>query len=337
MLSLFNRKAKPGVSQAARVPSAAEPPPADNFVRDPDALRLRDELADGRWEDAHEFLESVRDWRLRNFYVNALARVPGRPEWIDEWIAARPNSSVPLLFCGWHRVNWAWEARGSGRAKTVQQDAWPVFQSRLVAADRDLVKAAALDKEDPTPLARSIWVAMGLSLGQPEVRRRFAAADAREQQNQAACYAMIQATARKWGGSHEAMFEFARMVAREAPDGSSGHKMIALAHVERWLDLPREERPAYFRDDAVGREIRAAADRSIRSAAYPSDSPTWADRNAFAFCFNLMHDWDAALAQIKLIGPRITPGPWNYQGKPGTAYVNARERARAGIAAASRR
>jgi hypothetical protein len=100
---VFNRKVKPAVSQAAQVPSVAEPPPADNFVGDPDALRLRDELAAGRWQDAHEFLESVRDWRLRNFYVSALASVPGRPEWIDEWVAGArgvASAMIPAVSSG---------------------------------------------------------------------------------------------------------------------------------------------------------------------------------------------------------------------------------------------
>lgn len=338
-MSLFARKKAAPARAAARTPartpapaaSPAEPPPppADYYVGDPLALRLRDALAVGAWQDAQDFLESVRTWRQRSHYVTVLANIKGRPDWIDQWVAARPDSSIPVLFSGVHRKNWAWEARGGGRASTVKEDSWPVFQTRLVQADRELARAAALDPGDPTPIASSLWVAMGLSLGQAEIRRRFAAADQREHVNNAACVAMIQATARKWGGSHDAMFEFARWAGRESPEGTPGHKLIALAHIERWLDAPTEERVKYFLEPRVQAEVRAAADRSVRSPLYPSDATAWQERNVFAFCFSLMHDYSAALGQMDLIGSRITPSPWQYQNgkQPGKAYLAARQRA----------
>ena len=329
-MSFFARKkAKPAATSGKQPTSAAEPPgpPADNFVGDPEALRLRDVLAAGRWREAHDFLDSVKDPRMRNFYLTTLTNMTGWPGWIDEWVAARPDSPVPMLFAGWRKVNWAWEARGGGRAKTVKEDAWPLFHGRLVQADRELAQAAALDPADPVPVARSIWVAMGLSLGQAEVRRRFQAAEQREHLNHSACYAMIQATAKKWGGSHDAMFEFARWVARESPEGSPGHRVIALAHIEGWLDASTADRPRYFSDPGVQAEIRQAAHWSILSPHYPADAATWADRNAFAFCFNRMGDHQAALAQFELIGTRITPAPWHFLNvkEPGKGYMAARQ------------
>jgi hypothetical protein len=333
-MSLFARKkAKPAPGALA---SAGAVPPVDNLVGDPVALRLRDALKEGRWQETHDFLESTRDPRLRSFYVNALADVPGWPGWINEWVAQRPTSSVPQLFAGWQRINWAWQARGGGVASTVKQDAWPMFQTRLVQADKDLAKAAALDETDPTPVARSIWIAMGLSLGQAEVRRRFAATEQREHLNQGACHAMVQATAEKWGGSHEAMFEFARWVSREAAEGSPVHKFVALAHLEVCLDLPAGEDAAYILRPDVQAEIRAAAARSIWSDRYPADPATWQDRNQFALCFSLMGDHKAVLDQMNLIGTRITPAPWVYanSAQPGKAYMAAMSRARAAVASA---
>ena len=139
---------------------------------------------------------------------------------------------------------------------------------------------------------------------------------------------MIQATARKWGGSHEGMFEFARSVSAQAPDGHSGHKLVALAHIERWLDAPKDQRTAYFHDEAVQAEIRAAADRSVRSTLYVGGVVDPVD-NPFAMCFYLMRDYDAQLEQMRLIGPHITAAPWHYQG---TAGAGLRARPAAGVA-----
>lgn len=317
-MPLFGRKDKPQAPPYVRK--------TDIFVGDPDALRLHAALSTGRWQETHDFLEGVRDWRLREFYVNVLAAVKGRPGWIDEWVAARPDSAIPLLFSGWQRINWAWEARGTTWAIAVKDEAWPVYQARLVDADRELAKAAAIDESDPTPVARSIWVAMGLELGQAEIRRRFEEASGREHLNQAACYTMIQASSRKWGGSHEAMFEFARWVSAQAPDGSPCHTTVALAHLERWLDLPRQQQAGYFTGGRTTPEVRRAAERSIHSAAYPGGPPSWADRNTFAFCFWLGKDYTAVIDQMRLIGRRLTPGPWYYQGDPIIAYDRARRR-----------
>jgi hypothetical protein len=44
---------------------------------------------------------------------------------------------------------------------------------------------------------------------------------------------MIQALARKWSGSHDEMFEFARSESEQAPDGHSVHRIIALAQIAK--------------------------------------------------------------------------------------------------------
>jgi hypothetical protein len=297
---------------------------------DPVGQRFKAELAAGRWQEFHDFLDATRDWDSRAFYVYQLTQIAGRPGWLDEWRAARPDSPLPLLCSGAHRINWAWEARGSGRANTVGQDAWPLFHGRLVDADRDLSRAAAMDDTDPTPHVRGIWSALGLSLGQAELRRRFGEVVRRQRWSRDAHTSMIQALAAKWFGSNEEMFEFARSASAQAPEGHGVHKVIPLAHLEQWLNLPRESadgtdrQRAYFRDEKVGEEIRRAADRSIRSPRYAAGWYTPGDRNVFAMCFWLMQDYDAQLEQMRLIGPHIKPVPWQYQGDPGLAYERAR-------------
>jgi hypothetical protein len=159
----FFRK-KSALAQVAAKP--AEPSvPVPHLCGDQQALALEAQLGQGQWQEFHDFLASLTDWELRHFYVRELSRISGRPEWVDEWVSAKPGSSLPMLFRGAHGTHWAWEARGSGRAKYVQDDAWPLFHRRLVEADRDLAKAAALDDRDPAPHAISVTIARGLSLG----------------------------------------------------------------------------------------------------------------------------------------------------------------------------
>jgi hypothetical protein len=329
-MPLFRKLSKPApAAAAAEIPDL----PVDELMGDAAAHHFKAQLAEGRWQEFHDFLDGITDWDDRHFYLDRLASIEDRPEWIDEWIAARPASAIPVVFSGIHRVDWAWQARGGGRARTVERDAWPVFHGRLVEAERELARAAALDPADPTPYVRGMHVAMGLSLGQAEIRRRFGEVMRRHRWHQAAHAVMVQAIARKWAGSSEAMFEFARSVAAEAPEGSPVHKVIAIAHVEQWLDLPEtsadgtELMKVYFRREEVKAEVRAAAEHSIRSPRYQPGRLTPVDRNIFAMCFWLMHDYPAQLEQMRLIGRFNQSYPWAYQGKPGWAYERARVRA----------
>jgi hypothetical protein len=344
-VSLFRKAAKPTAPAPAATAAPAEQtgPPIDPLLGDPVAHRFLAELTQGRWQEFHDFLDGVRNWDDRNGYViNLCAGLDDRPEWIEQWKAARPGSSLPYLFSGTHLIKWAWQARGSGRAGSVAEDAWAVFYARLVDADRDLARAAGLDDADPTPYARSIPVAMGLGLGLDERRSRFEQAVRRHRWHTGAHVDMIQALARKWGGSHEAMFEFARTTtSAQAPDGHSVHRVVALAHLEGYIDLPKkaedrqQTRAVYFQRPDVRAEVFQAADRSIRSLAYEPSRSTPMDRNTFAMCFHMMHEYHAQLQQMNLIGAQVTASPWHYLGKPGKIWERARTIALAQIANAA--
>lgn len=331
-MSLFSRPRKAAPPTAAAQPQR-QGPPVEDLGGDAIAYHFRAELAAGRWQEFHDFLESSREWDSRAFYVARLSKISGRPGWLDEWSAARPASPLPVLFRGAHGIHWAWEVRGMRRANTVQSDAWPVFFARLTDADRDLAQAAGLDDVDPTPHALGIRVALGLSLPQAERGRRFNEAVRRHPWHREAHTLMIQALSLKWSGSHEAMFEFARWASAHAPEGHSVHKVIAMAHLERWLELAREpdggeeRQRAYFLGELVREEVYRAAYRSVRSASYATSLYAPADRNVFAMCFALMRDYGAQLEQMRLIGPLIQAIPWQYQGDPGLVYEQARARA----------
>src|SRR6202012_3643935 len=97
----------------------------------------------------------------------------------------------------------------------------------------------------------------------------FDEAHRRDPLNGAACVNMIHATARKWGGSNEAMLQFARWASGQAADGDSVHKVVALAHIEAWLDSAKgEAQQGYFRSQPVRQEVMDAARRSILSPNY---------------------------------------------------------------------
>jgi hypothetical protein len=122
---------------------------------------------------------------------------------------------------------------------------------------------------------------------------------------------MLQYLCRKWFGSHEEMFDFARAAAAAAPPGDPLGYLVAVAHVEQWLDLPDEEDLAYLQRPDVLAELHAAVDRTVRHPAFVR-RPGWpVIPNWYAFAFSCGHQWPAAAEQFDLIGD-LAYGPWGY-------------------------
>jgi hypothetical protein len=300
----------------------------DPALGHPTALRLREELARGEWQNAHSFLDGLRDWDERAFFVGALTEWPGRPPWIEEWYRSKGRTSgVAALVRGAHSLNWAWEARGGGSAATVSRESAATFLERLANAERDLEQAALQDAEDPTPWALRIATGMGRNVGEDVLGRRFEQALRRDLDSRAAYARRLVSLTAKWGGSDQAMFRFARDAAGKAALGSSLHILVAWAHLEKWLGHAASGEAgaafAYLRNEDVRREVLDARGKLF---AAPAISPIFEmnDRNILAFCLWRCGEKATAGQELGAIGARISRVPWAYLGTPERAFVQAR-------------
>ncbi len=303
---------------------------------DSQARHLREQLARGKWQEAHVTLEPMRDWDDRQFYVEVLTdAMPGRPKWTEEWVKAYPQSSLAWLMRGAQGVRWAWEARGGGKAESVEDASWKVFWERLQEAQRDLHHAAELDPHDPVPWTHLLIIGRGLETGIPDIGERLKQVQARKPWHHFALSQALQGYARKWGGSHELMFDLARQVAEGAPEGSSAHTLLAEAHVERWLYMSSWDNEAdaalgYFRTAPVIDEVKQAAARSIFSPSYERPRLAPFDYNIFTYCFFRMHDWEQARRAMQAMNGTLNRFPWAYAGDPVKTFAIASERIRKG-------
>ncbi|HWE62224.1 MAG TPA: hypothetical protein VHB98_10985 [Chloroflexota bacterium] len=207
----------------------------------------------------------------------------------------------------------------------MQQESWPLFFSRLDAADADLAVAADLMPDDPGPWVLMITTARGRQLGIPEVRRRFAEVERRYPHHPQACQQILQAVAAKWGGSHELMFEFARGVSARAPMGSAVHAVIPEAHYEFWA-AEKDDQKGYWQRPDVRSEILEASRRCFTNAS-PAPRTVLAG-NMFAFTYLLMGEATLLSEQFDQTGGIVTE-PWSLLPNPTSLIAKTRASATA--------
>ncbi len=311
-----------------REPAVAAPPPmpaVDPALGDPDAARLREATARGDWPVVRDVLARVTDPDDHAFYVDIASRVPGAEGWLSRVVAAEPESALALTLAGAQAVDWAWQGRSSAPARDVSQEQFEVFSHRLKLAEEYLSGAVRLDPASTSAWCALVTVARGQELGIAEARQRFDQVVIRHPGHVRAHAQLLQQLCGKWGGSPEAMHEFARDSMMKVPPGSRLGYLVAMAHLEHWLSLDGEERDGYITADAVRAQLHEAADRSVRHPAYRR-RPGWpVQHNTFAMAFSLAGEHRAAAEQFELIGDRVTDLPWLYLDRnPGAPFLARR-------------
>lgn len=303
---------------------------ADPCQGDPAAQKLSESISHRDWRAARDFLTAVVDADDRAFYVDICANVNGVQDWIEQWIAAEPNSALPLLVRGAHGVRWAWKARGAPTAGYTSQEQLGEFFRRLKMAESCLEAAIERDPADSTAWSYLVAAGRGRQVERAEAERRFAGAVAKQPWHLAAHMSMLQYLSKKWCGGHDEMFAFAREAAANSPAGSPLGVLVAEAHIEYWLDISSGEDAKYMSRPEVVAELNAAAERSVRHPDYHR-RPGWpAIHNTFAFAFVCAGDFRSAADQFDTIGDLVAEHPWrNFRndGDGVAAYQDLRERA----------
>ena len=300
-------------------------PEIDPTLGDPTLRALRDRLDAGDWRSVHEYLVGLADRDLRAVYVQVLSDGAGEPAWLAPWMAEMPHFAIPWLMRAAQRIHWAWEARGPGRAGQVTEEGWTLFRGRLKLADRDLSRAAFIDRQDPSPYGFMLIVAMGQTYEMAERELRRLRMRERGQLFAFGEFAMLDALNPKWGGTPDQMFDHARGVAAAAPDGHPLIGLIPRAHVEHWLVQSWENNTSHFYDMAVREEVHAAAARCLVAPAlgiWETEVLNW-----FAYAFALMEDWESAQQIFTMLGGRARRTPWGYTGDPLVRFAEAQQTA----------
>ncbi|MEU9040527.1 MULTISPECIES: hypothetical protein [unclassified Kitasatospora] len=325
-----DRAGRRGFGFGRRAPEAAArgaEPRLDPAFGDESLRRLLGQAEAGDWAALRPVLAAVEDGTELTHLVGAIADVPGVEEWTGRVLAETPDDTVALLLSGARQITWAWEARTGARAKQVTEEQWKLFHERLDTAEEQLLEAA---EREPSWLAPWYFLqisARGASLGPEVATCRFEAAVRRSPDHGGSHRQRLQQLSAKWGGSHEEMHHFARSAMLAAPEGSHLGELVALAHLEHWLDLPDGEDHAYLTSPTVLAELQEAA---FRSVLHPDFTPArgWQGSfNTFAMAFSLADQRKTARLLFEALDGAVTESPWHYlSGDPVKVFRAHRDR-----------
>ncbi len=302
----------------------------DPTLGDAALKRAMDALERGDFEPARAQMASAGTSDRRQFVFNNLQSVMrGEPLATRAWREAYPNESDGYLAGGAHAIIWAWEARGTGFADTVSQQAAETFMQRLSVADRLLEAASELAPNDPLPLAERLTIDRATGRAQ-EGGQRFARITELDPTHVGGHLGYFEMITAKWGGSDEALFAFARQTLERHPTSGNLAILIVQAHQEvvGMLAAQNEHELAdkHLAQPEVKAEFIEAFDRTFATLATPNpaftpDALTPRSANIMMDAMSDINDPERALMLYGWLDGRITLTPWTrYQAGPEAAF-----------------
>jgi hypothetical protein len=287
-------------------------------------LALVEAAEAGDWEAVKAALAPF-DLGRDHQVLGELAELDGLQDWIGRAAEEdKEHRATALLISGTRHVSWGWEARTAARAAHVTEEQWRIFYERLRIAEEQLLEAAELRPEWVTPWRRLLTSGRGMSLGSAVNEARFDAALRRDPLDLETHLEWLSQLQPRWGGEPGRALAFARDALARAPLGHRLGCVIAMAHIEEWVE---SERGDSIETPAVQAELRAAADHSILHPAYVR-RPGWQqDFNMFAMALSLAGERHTVGRVFQALDGAYTSWPWTYFAEPEKQFARRHRRA----------
>ncbi|GAA3493009.1 hypothetical protein GCM10019016_001070 [Streptomyces prasinosporus] len=283
------------------------------------------EAADaGDWEAVKEALAPF-DLGRDHQVLGELAVLDGVQDWIGRAVEEdKEHRATALLISGARHIAWGWEARTAARAVDVTQEQWRIFHERLRVAEEQLLEAAELRPEWVTPWRQLLTSGRGMSLGDAVNETRFDAGLRRDPLDPEIHTEWLAQLQPRWGGEPGRALAFARDAFARAPQGHPLGCVIAMAHIEDWVESDRGD---CLEDDAIRAELRNAADHSILHPAY-AYRPGWQHHfNIFAMALSLADERHTVRRVFGTLDGAYTTWPWTFFAEPEKQFARRQRRA----------
>ncbi|MEU2117548.1 hypothetical protein ABZ567_18245 [Streptomyces sp. NPDC016459] len=282
------------------------------------------EAADaGDWEAVKAALTPF-DLGRDHQVLGELADLDGVQDWIGRAVAEdKEHRATALLISGARHITWGWEARTAARAVDVTQEQWRIFHERLDLAEEQLLEAAELRPEWITPWRRLLTSGRGMSLGAAVNETRRDAALRRDPLDLETHLEWLSQLQPRWGGEPGQAMAFARDALARAPRGHRLGCVIAMAHIEDWVESDQAD---CLVDPAIQAELRDAADHSILHPGHLR-LPGWQhDFNMFAMALSLAGERHTVRRVFQALDGAYTTWPWTYFAEPEKEFARRQRR-----------
>ena len=120
---------------------------------------------------------------------------------IEEWVKAKPQSTLGLTALGYKKIEQAWAARGKDVGITVTENGYNQFQKLLNESKEKLSLALKIDKGNNIAATYMLKVARGLKFSEEEMNRYFFIAITGDKKNYEAYQNKLTFLEPKWYGS----------------------------------------------------------------------------------------------------------------------------------------
>ncbi|MFF4577680.1 hypothetical protein [Streptomyces sp. NPDC001389] len=290
--------------------------PTEHF-RDLAVLRSAVQLRDAKAvATAFEALPDEDDRALASWTV---AETPDCADFLRETAACRPGDPLFRTLYANHLIRAGWRIRSGARAEHVSRQQFDSFHAHLRRAEVLLIDVCAEYPAYALAWYLRVTTARGLELGQGEARRRYERLAEHHPHHYSGQSQLLQQLCPKWSGSWEEAEGFARACAEAAPEGGPQGALVAVAQLERYLEIERDENtPAaetYLREPAQHTALQEAAARSVLHPTARADAFQYVGaHNAFAAAHSAAGRHAEAAPHFRALGDRATEFPWGYVG-----------------------
>ncbi|MFJ2766343.1 hypothetical protein [Streptomyces sp. NPDC087300] len=257
--------------------------------------------------------------------LGEIADVDGVQEWIGRAVQEdAEHRATALLISGARHITWGWEARTSARASHVTREQWQIFYERLTIAEEQLLEAAELRPEWVTPWRRLLTSGRGMSVGTDVSEARLHAALRRDPLDLETHLEWLSRLQPRWSGEPGQALAFARDALAHVPQGHRLGCVIAMAHIEEWVESDRGD---CLQEPQIQAELRKAADHSILHPAYQR-RPGWQqDFHLFAMALSLADERHTVQRVVQTLDGAYTSWPWEYFAEPEKQFAGLHRRA----------
>ncbi|MEU8954784.1 hypothetical protein AB0C93_10795 [Streptomyces sp. NPDC048518] len=287
-------------------------------------LALVEAAGAGDWEAVRAGLAPF-DLGRDHAVLGELAAVDGLQEWIGRAVREdTEHRATALLISGARHIIWGWEARTAARAANVTREQWQIFYERLRIAEEQLLRAAELRPEWVTPWQRLLTSGRGMSVGPDVSVARFHAALRRDPLDLETHLEWLSQLQPRWAGEPGQALAFARDALAHTPQGNRLGCVLAMAHIEEWVE---SEQADCLATPAVQGELRAAADHSILHPAYVRRVGWQQDFHIFAMALSLADERHTVRRVVQALDGAYVSWPWEYFAEPEKQFAACHRRA----------